>query len=219
MQAAFICATDRRRSAFTLVELLVVIGIIALLISILMPALNQAREQSNRTVCLSNLRELAMAMTMYTGDNQGKLPILWPGSDDWTATNDVLIALNEIYVKSPATFHCPSDTDPVQQQITSGDFIPNDSARTSYDFYSVWWEPQFGPKLVRLQGPQGLSDMQAAPLAWDLNVNPAATRVDGQNHGPTGGNVVYADSHADWQPAADWDKLDWPHPASIYYNH
>lgn len=60
--------------AFTLVELLVVIGIIGLLISILLPALGRAREHAKRTQCLSNLRQFALAAQNYAAHNNGAFP-------------------------------------------------------------------------------------------------------------------------------------------------
>ena len=104
---------QRRRTphAFTLVELLVVIGIIAILIAILMPALQQAREQALRVKCAADLHTFAQAVTMYAGQNKGKVPMhtggsnwLWDlpyGTRDWFA--DVAKIPQEM-------FYCPSYT-------------------------------------------------------------------------------------------------------------
>jgi prepilin-type N-terminal cleavage/methylation domain-containing protein len=64
--------TGARREGFTLIELLVVIAIIAILMAILIPTLNRARELGKRATCLSNLKQLTLAWIMYADDNEGR---------------------------------------------------------------------------------------------------------------------------------------------------
>jgi prepilin-type processing-associated H-X9-DG protein/prepilin-type N-terminal cleavage/methylation domain-containing protein len=82
-------ARDRRFHAFTLVELLVVIGIIALLISVLLPALSKARQAGQAVKCLSNLRQINIAMTLFAQANRGALPQVGTGSVTGTEPFDI----------------------------------------------------------------------------------------------------------------------------------
>ena len=73
---------SRKLKAFTLVELLVVIGIISLLISILLPSLARARASAVTLQCLANVRSIGQALLLYSNDNKGYYPYGWAGIDD-----------------------------------------------------------------------------------------------------------------------------------------
>jgi prepilin-type N-terminal cleavage/methylation domain-containing protein/prepilin-type processing-associated H-X9-DG protein len=92
-----------RRKAFTLVELLVVIGIIALLISILLPALNRARGQAKQAACLSNLRQLGGAFLMHANEHRQHFPlagIVWQDTKTGLPNDNTPVQLGDIGMRN-----------------------------------------------------------------------------------------------------------------------
>ena len=208
------------RRGFTLTELLVVIGVIALLIGILLPTLSRAREASRKTQCMANLRTLGQMLTIYANTFHDLLPNGNPPMkfDDYNGQNMVLTYFANQMVKSPGVFHCPSDIDPVPGKIVTADETLEDSARTSFEFYSVWFSPEKPARLSRFKG--------RAPLTWDQDagepINPVTQQPYKINTSPLrnhkgGGNVLYSDGHVEWLDRRLWEDQSWPKGANEFY--
>jgi prepilin-type N-terminal cleavage/methylation domain-containing protein/prepilin-type processing-associated H-X9-DG protein len=99
-----------KRNGFSLIELLVVIGIVALLTAIVLPSFGKAREMARRTKCAANLRSVGLGLRMYLNESNEIMPIAaaMPSQNlnDYPRICDVLAN----YVGDPETFRCPSDT-------------------------------------------------------------------------------------------------------------
>jgi len=122
---------SQKNKAFTLVELLVVIGIIALLISILLPSLGRAREAANRIACAANLHAIGQGFLLYAADNKGNFPrtvwfqdlMYWSSPDTWgglrgfsnPTADDPFAHATDLYYDTPAapwnTVRRPGDND------------------------------------------------------------------------------------------------------------
>ncbi|MGD8453339.1 MAG: type II secretion system protein [Phycisphaerae bacterium] len=111
------------RRAFTLIELLVVIAILAMLLTILLPSLQQARETAKDTLCLTHMKELGVAMHLYAGDARDTLP----SSETWVDHATAILhydqpadAMTRTRSTMPKILFCPLDPDPYPKPYMTG---------------------------------------------------------------------------------------------------
>lgn len=168
------------RRAFTLVELLVVISIIGILMSLLMPAISKAKTKALDTKCISNLKQVGIALTMYAEENDGKLPFAERvPSKPVSATNiypRIIDVLSNNVGGAFAVFHCPLDRPKFFEKEGS-----------SYE-----WNYQANGKPIALPGEINGIQMTAekARLMYDY---------ENFHHGGTNGtkNVLHGDGHVE----------------------
>lgn len=146
--------THHEKHAFTLVELLVVIGIIALLISILLPALNKARQQAQSTTCMSNLRQVGIAYRFYAEANRGLMPYILNRS--WDSMIGPPSDGNRLYWCRALAQYMTKGYDPIS---TSGKDLPK--VFKACPTWNQWieandpgadWTPGYGQNLYMFAG-------------------------------------------------------------------
>jgi prepilin-type N-terminal cleavage/methylation domain-containing protein len=154
-----------RQRGFTLVELLVVIGIIAVLIGILLPALGRANESARRVVCLANVRQLATAVTLYLTDNRQVLPesgsINAPLESPLCPRSQVAPAWTSL---GPGRYVLPSIGDLLRKYLAGNGLLwrcpsaPDDTfVLTGADPYGGWRPPdEFKPNYNYMAGKEML---------------------------------------------------------------
>jgi prepilin-type N-terminal cleavage/methylation domain-containing protein/prepilin-type processing-associated H-X9-DG protein len=209
---------------FTLIELLVVIAIIAILAAMLLPALNVAREKSRRARCVSNLRQVCVALNIYANDNRDKLPSTGKPGGEWLW--DVDREMRDLLVQAGArreVLYCPAFHAYYKMQLGNLD---------------KWWD--YGSSgsvlsyfcLIKRQGPDPANMLPPKSFQSRLIVTNATnvelftdvvisempdtnnfTRIASTSGivpyhttshllpggRPAGGNILFADGHAAWR--------------------
>jgi prepilin-type N-terminal cleavage/methylation domain-containing protein/prepilin-type processing-associated H-X9-DG protein len=227
------------RKAFTLIELLVVIAIIAILAAILFPVFAQAREKARSISCLSNDKQLGLALMMYAQDNDERYP--FGHISDADAAGDAQSWVDSIqpYVKSRLLHRCPSDS--------SAAWNATDEPRTTSYGLNAYFTPNHAPYFgLAMAGitypadcivvaeladpvtedhfmpmmwgnPPKVNDPNGREEQWDADkVEPKQVAI--RRH-TEGSNYAFADGHAKWLKfAATWQQKAGEPPAIDKYD-
>ena len=187
---------EGKKHGFTLIELLVVVAIISVLAGILLPALGKARERARRAVCMSNLKQIGLATTMYADDNGGYLPLKFDevsGIVLWNGSN--YISYGRLYETKVLTdgrvFYCPSAN---RYKVDASDRGAQNLGAAGQTASSSYWQrgpPQGAPEKI------GGGEMKAIIADYETE-NPISSGNRVYWNHKDGINVLYTDGHVNF---------------------
>jgi prepilin-type N-terminal cleavage/methylation domain-containing protein/prepilin-type processing-associated H-X9-DG protein len=186
-----------RRRGFTLIELLVVIAIIAILAAILFPVFAKAREKARQSSCLSNVKQIALAMLQYSQDYDERLPMMY----DQGVPRNGLILTTQPYIKNIQVHDCPSS----DGKSTLASYLGSASYGYNINLLGSGWARSLGeikrPAEVILLA-DALGDRNAMGNLLPPSYGPIATAPDGSNCPLCGGkhnSIYYAATGHAWE--------------------
>jgi prepilin-type processing-associated H-X9-DG protein len=208
---------------FTLIEMLLVIAIIVILVAMLLPMMSRAKESGKRATCLSNQKQIGVALLVYASDHKRKLPetqaTTQPGWGVWTIyKNDTYFGLGKLYdqgyLSAAKAYYCPSWECPpetgaawkaqygyLNETGTSGGLpFPGNPMPTNSTKIHYFYRASFS-KLAGNWRPASLGrDDPKKALTAEFWTNTAATStgIGLYIHRGEGYNVAYLDGHAKW---------------------
>ncbi len=216
------CDRIATRLGFSLIELLVVIGIIAVLMAILLPALEKARESALKVKCASNIRQFGQSLVLYSNENHGQYPrtTYIPGApltegtspdavdpfgaggvqpNDVTAAIFLLIRTQDVL---PMIFMCPYN----DVNAFEADKAPNIRNRSNFTDYRKNLGYSYAnpyPDAAAVAKGYALNNHISPRFVLAADLNPGTFSENSKNHEDEGQNVLFADSHVEWKREND----------------
>jgi prepilin-type N-terminal cleavage/methylation domain-containing protein/prepilin-type processing-associated H-X9-DG protein len=175
---------SKRLSGFTLIEILVVIVIIALLAGILFPVFSQSREKARASSCLSNQKQIGLALKMYLQDNDGYFPPHESWRDGHVFAASRTMRCPDVSVRCPAPYPCGYGLNIQAMSMTAGQAPPSESTvRFPSQFITV--------AEVLYERSQGI-----APLSYLESLQKMSDNSYERHHG--GAHYLFFDGHVKW---------------------